>query len=209
MNQTSNILKEVENYYTHKILEHGVSARGVDWNSETSQCLRFEQLLKILPADESFSLIDYGCGYGALLDFMKDKYKEFDYLGFDISNVMLTKANEKNPQSPKIKWRSSLDQNVCDYTIASGIFNVRLGQKESEWNEYIKDTLADMNKRSLKGFSFNMLTSYSDKEYIQDYLFYGDPAYFFNFCKKEFSRYITLLHDYPLYEFSVLVKKEL
>ena len=64
-----------------------------------------------------------------------------------------------------------------------------------------------MNKKSEHGFSFNMLTSYSDKEYMRDDLYYGDSCHFFDFCKKNFSKNVSLLHDYNLYDFTIIVRK--
>ena len=202
-----NILREVESYYTDKILEHGISPKGVDWNSEESQYLRFEQLTTLLKDKSDFSILDYGCGYGALLDFLKVRFDDFEYLGYDISNEMLNRAKEKNPPAARIDWAYSLGEKYCDFAIASGIFNVKLNQNESAWKEYIVVTLKEINKRCIKGFSFNMLTSYSDREYQKDYLFYADPTFYFDYCKKTFSKYVSLLHDYPLYEFTIIVKK--
>jgi SAM-dependent methyltransferase len=207
MKKDQAILKEVGDYYSDKIKTFGVSAQGVDWNSETSQELRFEQLLKVVQDEREFSLLDYGCGYGALLDFLNKQGRAFSYIGFDISEEMLIMARSRNPERLGVSWKSSLKDENCDYTLASGIFNVKLSQEQDVWQQYIEDTLNDMNNRSMRGFSFNMLTSYSDKEYMKDYLFYADPSYYFQFCKKHFSKYVALLHDYPLYEFTVIVKK--
>jgi hypothetical protein len=31
---------------------------------------------------------------------------------------------------------------------------------------------------------------------------------FFHYCRQEISRYVSLLHDYPLYEWTMIVRKE-
>ncbi len=202
-----NILDSVNNYYTEKIKEHGVSPRGVDWNSTESQELRFEQLCKVINDKNSFSILDYGCGYGALLQYLNKSGYNSSYYGFDISDEMIAQAKKSNGNDNAV-WTTKLaSEETFDYTIASGIFNVRLGTNDADWTNYIQETLTTLNKYSKKGFSFNMLTSYSDKEYMRDYLFYANPAYFFDFCKKKFSKYVAVLHDYPLYEFTILVRK--
>lgn len=59
------ILKQVDVYFAEKIQKFGATHWGVDWNSDESQCLRFEQLTKIVTkSDEPFSICDFGCGYG-------------------------------------------------------------------------------------------------------------------------------------------------
>ena len=64
-----------------------------------------------------------------------------------------------------------------------------------------------MNDVSLKGFAFNVLTLYSDVEKRRFDLHYADPLALFDHCKRYYSRFVTLLHDYPLYEFTILVRK--
>ena len=72
----------------------------------------------------------------------------------------------------------------ADYSVASGIFSVKMEHDESEWLSYILDTLEKMNDKSNNGFSFNMLTKYSDKEYMKDNLYYADPLFIFDYCKR-------------------------
>ena len=50
------LLAEVATYYALKLAEHGKNPRGVDWNGEESQLLRFEQLCKIIGASNNFTL---------------------------------------------------------------------------------------------------------------------------------------------------------
>ena len=58
-----------------------------------------------------------------------------------------------------------------------------------------------------RGFAFNMLTSYSDPDRMRSDLFYGDPRHFFDHAKRTFSKQVALLHDYGLYEFTILVRR--
>ena len=202
------ILDSVNDYYTQKIKQYGVTPKGVDWNSLESQELRFRELCSVIDANEEFSVLDFGCGYGAMLDYLAELKKDFHYTGLDISDEMIAQAIKKHAGNKNISWKTGLsDDELHDYTIASGIFSVRLNAGDGEWKKYITDTLDIINKHSKKGFAFNMLTIYSDKEFMRDYLYYADPAFFFDYCKRNFSKYVALLHDYPLYEFTIIVKK--
>ncbi|HEX9018078.1 MAG TPA: hypothetical protein VF806_02765, partial [Anaerolineaceae bacterium] len=62
--------EQAKNYFEERLNTHGATARGVDWNSETAQELRFSQLIKVIPPGQPFSLLDYGCGYGALASYL-------------------------------------------------------------------------------------------------------------------------------------------
>jgi hypothetical protein len=70
----------------------------------------------------------------------------------------------------------------------------------------VLSTLDRMHALSQRGFAFNMLTVHSDAEKMRDDLYYGDPEFFLGHCLARFSRHVALLHDYPLYEFTVLVR---
>jgi SAM-dependent methyltransferase len=208
------ILEDVGNYYTEKVKTFGTTPKGVDWNSEESQQMRFEQLTKVISGDEKFSILDYGCGYGSLFGWLEEQKKSFLYEGFDISEEMLSEARKRYGMSfgsdvtTGRLFGNKIPPSVeFDYVIASGIFNVKLDKTDKEWKAYITSTLRKMNKLSEKGFAFNILTKYSDKEFMKDNLYYADPGYWFDFCKKNFSKHVALLHDYPLYEFTILVKK--
>jgi SAM-dependent methyltransferase len=203
-----NILEEVNKYYTDKVNTFGATPKGVDWNGEESQQLRFKELLKIIdPSRGHFSVLDYGCGYGSLFEYMKTLFSDFKYTGFDISDEMIAAA-KKLYSGSNCNWiASSEPEERYEYVVASGIFNVRMQTSDVEWKDYILNTLQKMNDIATKGFSFNVLTSYSDKEYMREYLYYADPTFFFDYCKRHFSKYIALLHDYPLYEFTIHVKK--
>lgn len=202
------ILAEVAAYYSDKLAKHGQTAQGVDWNSGESQSLRFAQLCKVADSRESFSINDVGCGYGALYDFLADTYSDFSYFGVDVSVEMVNAAIESHRDFEHAHFAvASRPTQNCDYGVASGIFNVRLGRCETEWRSHVESTLDMLNETSHKGFAFNCLTSYSDEDKMRDYLYYTDPAWAFDLCKRRYSRHVALLHDYGLYEFTILVRK--
>ncbi|HEY0740072.1 MAG TPA: class I SAM-dependent methyltransferase [Chryseosolibacter sp.] len=201
------LLLEVERYYSEKIRTHGSVPAGVDWNSEDSQFTRFLQLLKIADGGENFSLLDFGCGYCALYFYMKSRFEKFSYTGYDISTAMLQEAKRLTANEPVQLVDNASNISAHDFTVASGIFNVRQNSSETDWQNYVLETLQQINSVSRKGFSFNMLTSYSDDERKKSYLYYPDPAWFFDYCKKNFSKQVALLHDYNLFEFTILVRK--
>jgi SAM-dependent methyltransferase len=204
------ILENINHYYTDKIKIYGATPKGVDWNGEESQFVRFEQLSKIINKD-IFSINDIGCGYGKYFEYLQNRFLNFNYYGFDLSQEMI--KNAKSLYSNKGGGFMQVDnlENIdkADYSVASGIFSVKLEHNESEWLSYILSTLEDMNEKSIKGFSFNMLTKYSEKEYMRDNLYYADPLFIFDYCKRNFSKQVALLHDYGLYEFTILVKKDI
>jgi len=207
-NKNNDLLDEVANYYSEKLAQHGETPLGVDWNGEESQILRFEQLCKVINRNEAFSLNDLGCGYGALFDFLSDRYQRFSYLGVDVSASMVRAAEQRLAGRPHARFITAAQPNgAADFSVASGIFNVRLGRTDADWLAYLQATLDVLDGCSRHGFAFNCLTSYSDADKMRDYLYYADPCAVFDYCKRHYSRNVALLHDYQLYEFTILVRK--
>jgi SAM-dependent methyltransferase len=203
----NNILDQISEYYASKIKQFGPIPQGVDWNSGESQELRFEVLSNLIQEQEHFSILDFGCGFGSMFEYFNSKYSSFEYIGFDVAEEMITTALNKFPTQENVKWTSSLPIEKIDYVIASGIFNVKLENTNEDWLTYILETLKKIDDITVKGFSFNVLTKYSDTEYMKEYLYYADPSILFDYCKTNFSKNVALLHDYNLYEFSIIVRK--
>jgi SAM-dependent methyltransferase len=207
MHELNSMLQDIERYYSGKIATCGRTPQGADWKSAESQAMRFDQLLRLIRPDGPFTINDYGCGYGALVNYLENGGHPFRYRGFDISEKMIGEARQAHGQSPRCEFFSEQSLlSLADYTVASGIFNVKLETSESEWLKYILATLQEFKALSRRAFAFNALTSYSDAKLMRPDLYYADPLYLFDYCKRTFSPRVSLLHDYPLYEFTILVQ---
>jgi SAM-dependent methyltransferase len=201
----------IRGYFAGKLETYGATPRGVDWNSETSQDVRFEELSRVIDASQPYSMLDYGSGFGSMYDFLKKKGHKLSYTGYDIVENMVEKGRELHPGDPACVFTSREEELApADYAVASGIFNIRLDCEYNAWTTYVVETITRMNDLSRKGLSFNLLTSYSDAEYMEKRpdLYYADPLFFFDYCKRHFSRNVALLHDYGVYDFTILVRKD-
>ena len=204
-------LDPIKDYFAGKLETYGATPRGVDWNSETSQEARFEQLARIIrnPA-EPYSLIDYGSGFGSFYDYLVSKGHRLTFYGLDIVETMVTEGRRLHADVPDCHFTTEeAELPVCDYAVASGIFNIKLEASQEAWTEYVVGLLSRINALTSKGFSFNLLTSYSDADRMRPDLYYADPCFYFDYCKRHFARNVAVLHDYGLYDFTVLVRKEL
>lgn len=208
-NSSTSLLSEVATYYSGKLAEYGNTPRGVDWNGAEGQTLRFAQLCQIIEnKKKEFSVNDLGCGYGALLEYLNESCSAVTYLGIDIAEDMIGSARDRHKSIANSRFIvASEPDSVADFGIASGIFNVCLNRCKAEWQDYLLSTLDVLNKTSRHGFAFNCLTSYSDEDRKLDHLYYADPCQLFDYCKRRYSRHVALLHDYGLYEFTILVRK--
>jgi SAM-dependent methyltransferase len=204
-------LSDVEALYTGNLEQHGLDSKAVGWPDDASHLLRFQKLAHVIEADppaEPYSVNDWGCGYGAMFGFLDGLagVELGSYRGYDISAEMI-EAARRNIDDPRAEFveDGTVDRDA-DYTFVSGTFNVRAEATDEAWGEFVKEKLREIAARSRRGFAFNLLTTYVD--WRKDDLFYADPTEFFTFCRENLSRYVTLLHDYPLYEWTIAVLHE-
>jgi SAM-dependent methyltransferase len=204
------IERRVAAYYAEKLREHGATHQGVDWNSDESQVLRFEQFMPLIDAERETSVLDWGCGYGAFAEYLERRAVAARYVGYDVAPEMVAAARLRFDGRDDRTFTDDRETLApADVTVASGIFNVLADTAPDAWQEYALDTIRDLAALTRRGLAFNMLTSYSDPERMQDRLFYGDPGFYFDWCKRNLSPHVALLHDYGLYEFTILVRFEI
>jgi SAM-dependent methyltransferase len=201
-------LDKVKTYFADKLNEHGATHKGVDYNSTESQEARFFQLLKVIDTTRRYSVLDFGSGYGGMYDYLARLGHDVYYLGYDIAEPMIVKGRELHPNNPDCVFMSNIEQvPVLEYAVVSGTFNMKLDADFEAWTQIVIEALNQMNARASKGIAFNMLTKYSDADRMRPDLYYADPCFFFDYCKQKFSRNVALLHDYNLYDFTILVRK--
>src|SRR5215510_6776229 len=87
--------KKLNEYFTEKLETFGATAKGVDYNGEQARQIRFAELIKIIDSSKPFSIIDYGCGYGAMFEYLHEKGWEFDYYGVDLIEKMVIAGRQK------------------------------------------------------------------------------------------------------------------
>ena len=198
------MLDDVRRLYEESLERHGTVSAGVGWPDAEAHRIRFYKLTELVDTADEISVNDLGCGYGAYFGYLRGRgVKVKKFRGYDISDEMIARARTLEPAG-EFQLGARLAE-VADYSFACGIFNVRLERNESEWRSHIMATLDNMLESSTRGFAFNLLTSYVD--FRRDHLYYGDPREYFDLCKTRYSKKVTLLHDYPLYEWTMLVRK--
>ena len=210
------LLECIERYYTTKVRRHGATAEGVDWNSAMSQRLRFVQLLKVVSDwGQPMSLHDLGCGYGALLDHLADRHPaaSIRYVGSDVSPEMIRRARRRrhlpgSPGFPEFIVASSAPPRV-DYSVASGIFNVKLDHPVPAWERHVASTLQALCAASAKGFAVNFMAPQALRlRSAAAGCLYGAPAeHWIAYCRNALGCRVEAVEDYGLPEYTLLVRR--
>lgn len=203
------VLNKIAQHYSQSLQQFGAEAKGVGWGDTRKHALRFDKLLELV-RDWSgpFSVNDLGCGYGALLEVLEQRgYVVSSYHGHEISPDMLQEAQKNLGGRDNVHFSAAPTLEAdADFGFASGIFNVRFDIEEGLWRDFVLGTMDNMNAYCRRGFAFNILTSYVD--WREDHLYYADPCFFFDYCKRHYSRRVALLHDTELYEWTMIVRKD-
>jgi SAM-dependent methyltransferase len=199
--------EDISTFMEELLDREGQTPLGVGWPNRENQETRFAQLMRLIDADApGFTVNDLGCGFADLYGFIRARGLPMRaYRGYDLSEKMLEVARGRVGPEAELIQAGRLTQ-PADYSFACGVFNTRLEASDEEWLEYVKSVIRDLDGHSTRGFAFNSLTTYV--EWREDHLFYGDPTELFRFCKEEISSRVALLHDYALWEWTILVRRD-
>jgi SAM-dependent methyltransferase len=198
----------VRDYYSGTLQRHGPTPLGVDWPNVVSQYLRFVQLLKLCRFGRPFSLNDFGCGYGALLEFLAMRHADaaVTYRGIDISPAMVAAARTRWAGNTLAEFTvGSQCAAVADYSLASGTLNVKLGHAVAEWEAYVEAILTDLAANSRIGFAVNFMLPRNEAT-AEPGLYRTTPERWTPFCER-FGR-AELITGYGLREFTLVVRKK-
>src|SRR5688572_5905228 len=125
MTSVETTLKNLKSFFSEQIQQHGANAKGVDWKSQEAQYARFDQLLKLhTDPQTAFSILDYGCGYGALAGYLTERGYAFTYVGYDMNDKAVEAGRTLFDGRDNIRLttdETSLES--CDYCVGSGLFN--------------------------------------------------------------------------------------
>lgn len=197
-------------YYSLKALIHGATPAGVDWPSAETQELRIAQLLKGFSLAERCSLNDLGCGYGAALGTISRLYPstDVDYLGIDLSSEMVRLARSLWGGRARATFTvANVSPRVADYSMASGIFNVKLGCARERWEELVRETLKGLCRTSRRGFAVNFLCADGELEIPELYRTRAEP--WVKYCESECGSTVNVVSGYGLPEFTLIAGKGL
>lgn len=115
------------NFYQKAFKKHGISARGLNWNSEDTQNIRFEVLTTFLKDEiSSSSIVDAGCGFGDFYLFLtKQNLHPKRYVGIDCIQDFIEISKQRLPNITFTCRDILRDELIyADWYVASGSLNI-------------------------------------------------------------------------------------
>ena len=189
--------KKLLELYEGRYARFGYDVKTVGWKDKKTQHLRFDVLAGI--ADLSgCSICDLGCGFGDLYTYLLKKFKKVNYLGIDLSGKLIEEAKIHYPDAVFMTrdiLKDPLKKKV-DYILSSGALSFKI----KNHGNYVWRMFEAMMAMSLKGVAVNFLSSYVDYKLEKNFHFSPERAFKMG---RELTPYVTIRHDYPLYEFTL------
>lgn len=208
---TQDYLKLAE-FYEQCFNQYGTTAKGVDWPNSDDMTKRFQVMLAICRQDSSshIELLDLGCGYGALLDYLHQAQldERIAYTGVDISPVFITAAKALHPTATFYQCdilKNPLPKMDYDYVIMNGVFTEKRQLSHASMVQFVKQMLQQAFKMARKGIAFNIMSYHVDWSNLD--LFHWSLDELGMFLTQELSRQFVIRQDYGLYEYTVYVYK--
>lgn len=189
--------------YNSRFAQFGRDIKTVGWGNKESQRLRFDVLFRELDP-KGKSILDVGCGLGDLVPYLEERTNgDFTYIGIDIAEKLVEDAKAYYTTS-KTKFYTgdifSLNLPSVDIAVLSGALSFKTENIES----YAYETMAKMFALSNEAACLNFLSKYVDFELEKNQHYQPETV----FAKaKILSKTVNLLHDYPLYEFTIQVMR--
>ena len=204
------ISKTLGDHYRKKFLKYGANTKGVDWgDKEWAGVLRQRKMLElVLPSSKNVSLLDVGCGYGALAEVVDDSQLNITYSGIEIVSEMVDAANKKHPNL-KFICGDIIEEDITnfDYIVCNGILTQKLTATTLEMNHFANKLIKKMFKHCKIGIAFNIMSTHVN--FQKDNLYYRNPAELMAWCMSELTPHVKFDCSYGLiYEYTVFLYKK-
>lgn len=202
-------LNKLAKHYDDLGLEFGYSPNATQQSSLETQERRLQVLLEMSGDYSNDKILDFGCGTGNLFALLERTGFKGEYVGYDISSELLSIASAEHPNGRfelKNIFESPIEE-TFDWVFISGVFNNDIEHNQA----FMQQALTILFTKVRKGLVFNALSHYVD--YQSPGLYYFDPCWVFDFCKRNLTTHVVLNHGYQIkpdvipFEFSCCLQK--
>ncbi len=200
------ISAELGAHYSATFAQHGMTGEGVDWGPDPSDHLiRLDRMLAVtnMGTRKRPSIVDVGCGYGSLLDRIKETGLDAKYTGIDMAPSMIDAARGRHPDASWIAG-DVLELPAhpeYDYAVCNGILTQKLSVSQRDMDAYLMKLVTHMFAIARIGIAFNVMTTHVN--FQASNLYYRNPAELLAWCMSQLTSRVQLDHAYPLFEYTL------
>lgn len=192
--------------YETRLQQYGYDPQTLGWGKKGRQEVRFSVLAEEALTMPTCSILDVGCGFADLYDFLSNMGWKGTYTGVDIVPGLLRVARERRPSvDVRLVDITSESQRLerYDYVIGSGVMNAKLPSGENPLQT--QRLLQAMFELANKAVCVDFMTTLVD--FKNEAGWHTDPAWAISEAMK-LSNKFKVRHDYMPFEFALFIYKD-
>jgi hypothetical protein len=207
---TQDIKSGQAEYYGRLFEKHGPGVDAVASAKQVFKDLRYEKLAAPIAADDNASVHEIGFGLAHFYEFLKQYYptKKLTYSGSEVTPHFVDFCKKEYPGSEFFlrDIAERVPEDRYDYVIFAGTFYHLAGATPEAFSIYSRQMLKNAFAMTRKALVVNFITSYV--EYTKEDLFHCDVGGMIDFTVKNLSRFFSIDHAYPLFEYTLIIYRE-
>ncbi len=197
--------KKMIQRYEERYRQFGRSPQTLGWGKGGRQEIRFSILTDPILSLPDTHVLDIGCGFADLYDFLIVQGWRGQYTGVEVVPSLIREAHKKHSQleiieADFLEWETGDKQ--YDAVVASGIFNAK---DDPDMNLCIHSTLKKMLAVCRIYAAADFMSTNVD--YQHEIAHHSDPRQMLD-LGFSLTRRVQLRHDYMPYEFSLFLFKD-
>ncbi len=201
------------NIYKQKFKEFGVSAKALQWKTKGAAHQRFRQFWAEIDFTDK-KVLDVGCGFGEMGNFLTKRYKNVIYKGVDIMPEFIENGKKIYPHLDleTADYFSRPLPEVFDVVLCSGALNsnhtVIASEAKQSNMEFRKNAIKTMFEHTNNVMAFNMLGGHPAplNDDPESNIWYSDSLEILEYCMS-LTRRVILRHQYHPFDFTVFLYK--
>jgi SAM-dependent methyltransferase len=191
--------------YQEKFKKYGVSPKSLLWKTKGSAHQRFRQFWAEIDFTEK-TVLDIGCGFGELGNFLIKRYEGVKYEGIDIVPEFIKEGKIKYPHLDLEEgnyMKDSINKRY-DIVVASGVLN---SNYRDENMKYRMDAINKMFEMTTDVLAFNMLGGHPHPDNnAGSNIWYTDSLEILKYCMT-LTRRVILRANYHPRDFTIFMYK--
>ena len=192
---------EVSHYYGDNLRRYGYDPRSLGWIPGT-QAARFRALADVGDLEGS-AVLDVGCGFGDLYEYLKARGVRVNYTGVDLNPELVAIARQRHPDARFVvaDFEEAKVDGRFDWAFESGVFNYEV----SDHPAFVGGMVRKMFRAVRKGIAVDFLNDRGP--FFSCGIYHVSPVEIYRLCSG-LSRRVVLRCDYKPTEFCVYLYRE-
>ena len=187
-----NVEATIARTYNKRFTKLGAVPEASLWFSKERQLVRFKLIADVVAQKrpkENFSITDIGCGYGAFVPYLFQRFpnEDFTYTGFEIAEKPLNYCIKTYKRSNVVFKMGNLPKRQSDFSIMSGTYNYAPVLSPKVWQAYLFKNLSQIWSYSRLGIIFNLSVA-SEAKITSQNISYFSQENVMSFCQNELGK---------------------